>query len=355
MIKTTFPILLLGLTTTVNAQWQQCIGSENLDVQALHVTGNFDFFGGASGTYRSLDESASYSFSNSGNDSVGPTRGIISDGNHIYTCTSQGVFRSDDNGQNWISKSNGLTQLLCHGIISTNSGIFLSTLSGVFKSSDNGDNWTSAGMAGIDSRSICSMQDSILFVGTQGSGIYKSIDEGQNWTAVSTGIVSTNFRAIQAEGNTVFAGGQTGTGVYRSIDYGATWTLLTSGIASSSYRGFASNNNLIVAGSFTDGVFYSLDNGDNWTQINQGLLDLNVFDLELNNNYIIAGTHSQGVFRFPLSELSTTGINNFDQNENRELTRIVDILGRETLPKKNQVLFYIYDDGLVIKKQLLNK
>ena len=133
MIKTTFPILLLGLTTTVNAQWQQCIGSENLDVQALHVTGNFDFFGGASGTYRSLDQSTSYSFSNSGNDSVGPTRGIISDGNHIYTCTSQGVFRSDDNGQNWISKSNGLTQLLCHGIISTNSGIFLSTLSGVFK------------------------------------------------------------------------------------------------------------------------------------------------------------------------------------------------------------------------------
>ena len=87
MIKTTFSILLLGLTVSVNAQWQQCIGSENLDVQALHVTGNFDFFGGASGTYRSLDQSTSYSFSNSGNDSVGPTRGIISDGNYIYTCT----------------------------------------------------------------------------------------------------------------------------------------------------------------------------------------------------------------------------------------------------------------------------
>ena len=82
------------------------------------------FFGGASGTYRSLDQSTSYSFSNSGNDSVGPTRGIISDGNYIYTCTSQGVFRSDDNGVNWIQKNNGLTQLLCHGIISTDGNDF---------------------------------------------------------------------------------------------------------------------------------------------------------------------------------------------------------------------------------------
>jgi len=355
MIKTTFSILLLGLTVSVNAQWQQCIGSENLDVQALHVTGNFDFFGGASGTYRSLDQSTSYSFSNSGNDSVGPTRGIISDGNYIYTCTSQGVFRSDDNGVNWIQKNNGLTQLLCHGIISTDGTIFLSTLSGVFMSIDNADSWTAAGMSGIDSRSICSMQDSILFVGTQGSGIYKSIDDGQNWVAVSNGVASTNFRAIQAEGTTVFAGGQNGTGVYRSLDYGTTWNLLSNGISSSSYRGFASNGTIIVAGSTSQGVYYSLDNGDNWTQINQGLLDLNVFDLDLNANYIIAGTHSQGVFRFPLSELSTTGINDeLEINENRKLLRIVDILGRETIPTTNTPLFYIYEDGSIEKKIITN-
>ena len=161
---------------------------------------------------------------------------------------------------------------------------------------------------------------------------------------------------MQAEGNTVFAGGQTGTGVYRSLDYGTTWSLLTNGIASGTYRGFASNSNMIVAGSFTDGVFYSLDNGDNWTQINQGLLDLNVFDLELNNNYIIAGTHSKGVFRFPLSELSATSINDeFQTNQTRNLLKIADVLGRETMPKNNQVLFYIYDDGSVVKKHILNR
>ena len=99
-------------------------------------------------------------------------------------------------------------------------------------------------------------------------------------------------------------------------------------------------------------MFYSLDNGDTWTQINQGLLDLNVFDLEITNNYIIAGTHSKGVFRFPLSELTSTETNDFQVNEDNKLMKIVDILGRE-IKATNQLLFYIYDDGTVEKKIIL--
>jgi hypothetical protein len=84
-------------------------------------------------------------------------------------------------------------------------------------------------------------------------------------------------------------------------------------------------------------------------------LDLNVLDLDLNANYIIAGTHSQGVFRFPLSELSTTGINDeLEINENRKLLRIVDILGRETIPTNYTPLFYIYEDGSVERKIITN-
>jgi hypothetical protein len=197
------------------------------------------------------------------------------------------------------------------------------------------------------------MQDSILFVGTQGSGVYKSTNAGLNWTAVNNGLTSTNFRAIQAEGATVFAGGQSGTGVYRSIDFGENWTLLTNGIASSSYRGFASNNSIVLAGSTTDGVFYSLDNGDIWTQITDGLLDLNVFDIEINNNYIIAATHTQGVFRFPLSDIFTSEVIENEINPNRKLLKVVDLLGRETTFKPNISLIYIYDDGTVEKKMTL--
>ena len=38
---------------------------------------------------------------------------------------------------------------------------------------------------------------------------------------------------------------------------------------------------------------------------------------------------------------------------NKELLRTTDILGRETEGKKNRPLFYIYDDGTVEKKIII--
>ena len=46
---------------------------------------------------------------------------------------------------------------------------------------------------------------------------------------------------------------------------------------------------------------------------------------------------------------TTTGIDNIFPNNN-QLTKIVDLLGRESGKSKNQPLFYIYDDGTVEKK-----
>jgi len=37
---------------------------------------------------------------------------------------------------------------------------------------------------------------------------------------------------------------------------------------------------------------------------------------------------------------------------NKDPIKIIDILGREVQPIPNQVLFYIYDDGTVLKKVL---
>ena len=45
---------------------------------------------------------------------------------------------------------------------------------------------------------------------------------------------------------------------------------------------------------------------------------------------------------------STTNI--LAPNPNKELLKIVDILGREAIHKKNTLLFYIYSDGTVEKK-----
>ena len=300
LIAFTCTLSITMLTNSALAQWQQATGVSGLNMQSLMSKGATVFSGGATGVYRSTSNAQSFTNSNSGNDATGPTRGFTSDRAYLYTCTSQGVFRSSNDGASWIAKSAGLTNLLCHGMVQTQTKLFVSGPAGVFRSDNQGDSWTAAGMAGIDTRCITAI-DATLFAGTNGSGVYKSTNWGASWTAINTGLASTNIRAIEAKGTTLFAGGQIGTGVYRSTNLGASWTLLAGGLSSGSYRGFAHDDRLIVAGSFGGGVFYSVDNGDKWTQINGGLTDLTIFDLEIHQGYIVAATNTQGVFRYAIS------------------------------------------------------
>jgi len=296
------PFCLL-LIAPLFAQWEQSRGTAGLNMQSLLTRGTCNFAGGATGVYVSTDSAANYRSSNSGNDSVGPTRGFADGGTFIFTCTSQGVFRSADNGATWSQKSSGLTDLRTSGIIYTQGSVIVVTPSGVFRSADQGDTWQTAGLDQKDVRCVAAIQG-VIVAGTNGDGIYRSVDLGKTWVAANTGLSSLNFRAIETRDTTLFAAGGVGSGVFRSTDQGLSWTLLAGGLPSSSYRGFASNSQVIVAGSFGAGVFYSTNNGDTWTAINQGLPDLTIFDLELNDAYITVATNTQGVFRFALSNLN---------------------------------------------------
>lgn len=336
-------MITLFCCNSVMAQWQQCSGTAGLNMQALMANGVNTYAGGGTGVYISTDTSASFISSNTGNDATGPTRSFAKDNNYIYTCTSQGVFRSSNNGVTWISKSVGLSNLLTSGIIHVNSYLFVVSPSGVFKSTDQGDNWTMAGMNGISIRCITAIQDT-LFVGTNSVGIYKSTDFGATWVAINNGLgAAKGFRAIEGKGTTLFAGGPLGTGVYRSTDFGENWSLLSGGLATGTYRGFASNNQLIVAASFGEGIFYSLDNGDNWVDINQGLGDTAIFDVEIDDNYLVAATNLQGVFRISLDEL-VTGINELLISKNIKIgpNPVVNTLHITT--KTSNTTYSVYDN-----------
>lgn len=289
-----------------DGQWQQCLGTENLNMQALTVHDSRTFAGGATGAYVSIDSATSFTSSNTGNDGSGPTRGFTSNSNFFFTCTSQGVFRSADHGATWTQKSTGITDLRTSGIHFLSPWLIVVTPTGIFRSQNDGDTWESAGLVGTDVRCVTSI-DSTLFVGTNGapSGVYKSIDYGASWTAANTGLNTTAVRAIERKGRSLFAAGGVGTGVYRSTDLGASWTLLSTnaGLPTASYRGFASDDFFIFAGAFGGGVYYSTDNGDSWTAINSGLLDLRIFDLELNDSMLVAATDTRGVFRYALAKL----------------------------------------------------
>ncbi|MCB0707483.1 MAG: family 16 glycosylhydrolase [Saprospiraceae bacterium] len=49
-----------------------------------------------------------------------------------------------------------------------------------------------------------------------------------------------------------------------------------------------------------------------------------------------------------------SGTEEFENNSNKQVLKIYDLLGREVLPVAGQVLFFLYDDGTVEKKVFLN-
>jgi hypothetical protein len=53
------------------------------------------------------------------------------------------------------------------------------------------------------------------------------------------------------------------------------------------------------------------------------------------------------------NQCNSTSINTIDRAETKMLIKIIDILGRESQEIKNKPLFYIYNDGTVEKRIIL--
>ncbi|MBT4477897.1 MAG: hypothetical protein HOC66_00650, partial [Flavobacteriales bacterium] len=77
------------------------------------------------------------------------------------------------------------------------------------------------------------------------------------------------------------------------------------------------------------------------TNLFAGIYNVTAFDA---NGCIIPET-------IVITEPSPTNINSII--ENKQILVIIDILGRETKRIKNELLFYIYNDGTVEKKMII--
>ena len=69
--------------------------------------------------------------------------------------------------------------------------------------------------------------------------------------------------------------------------------------------------------------------------------------LHLITGWFAGNPSTSCIYPFNIS-IGTTGINEIDKKKN--IFKITDLLGRETKGTKNEVLFYIYDDGTVEKR-----
>jgi photosystem II stability/assembly factor-like uncharacterized protein len=289
----------------------------------------------------------------------------------LFAGTNQGIFSSDDHGNNWVGINNGLTNTTILSLATNDSIMLAGTMGGgIFISNDNGQNWitTNSGITDSIIYSFC-VYNNYIYAGGENGHIYSSFDNGNTWNLLNTGIFNTSVYGIMNHGSDLFCA--IDFGIYESVDSGSTW--FQSNVTVTSFRCFGVNGNSLFAGSGGDGIIYSnddfntfnvqnngmnnlnirsiiirnnivyaasygggvaesFDNGMNWIYINDGLNDLNINCLYTDSIYLYAGIGENGVWRRNLNEI--TGINalsNIIFPDNNKIIEVLDIMGRTVI------------------------
>src|SRR5213594_1250248 len=257
----------------------------------------------------------------------------------VYAGTKgDAVYKSYDGGQRWVSQRAGLDDVTISSVVNQFvfdprdidtrppparqdaplpvTRLFAATTMGVFESEDGGETWTKR-MNGMKevlmvvTLAIDRARPDIMYAGTSG-GVYKSSDRARTWTKVHQGMISSDVlssgRALMV--NTVLIDPQrpdtvyaaTLNGLYKTEDGARSWTRTGQDLPDQMISALALDpswpGTLYVAG--RQGVFKSIDGGRTWQGKNAGLASLNVRSLALSPEdpkTVYLGTNGSGLYR----------------------------------------------------------
>lgn len=195
----------------------------------------------------------------------------------FYAATRTGLYRSNDNGENWETVSGMATSYVIGiGVAAENTDILIAGLSsnnGVRRSDDGGSTWTEVGLStGYMKGFGCDPQHpDTMYLAMSGLdySLYRSTDAGLSWS--ETGPAGSGWGVLVAPfgtGETIIV--TTSDGFYMTQDYGSSWDLAVSGssYAPAVYDGTNLYAPVISAG----GVYESTDQGQTWTLNTLGIV-----------------------------------------------------------------------------------
>jgi photosystem II stability/assembly factor-like uncharacterized protein len=248
------------------------------------------------GIYRSADNGNSWEISNSSPYQLTNVSQFLYVNSEVFVAVkSYGLFKSIDTGRNWIRMPlyrDGLA------LLSKDSLLFAGTDQGIYISNNNGNNWISIFTGQNNSFPCLSQSAGTIFAGTNGSGVYLSTNNGQNWTQKV--LNSSSVWSLSALYPYVFAG--TENSIYRSSDNGLNWEqVLYAGNKTNSM--FALPNGYVFAGIDSIGFYVSSNWGMSWLQKNDGFGTHGIKSLSIDGNYIYAGSDGYSVWKRLLSEI----------------------------------------------------
>jgi photosystem II stability/assembly factor-like uncharacterized protein len=198
------------------------------------------------------------------------------DDNIIYSGNDGGLFRSDNQGDDWVDISSGLriAQIYRLGTSATDPERVLSGWQ------DNGTNlWDGTSWEEVDVSTWDGMEaiidftdPDIMFLSHQYGGVYRTTNGGDTWTYMNAsggGWVTPYI--MDPNDHEVLYYGASGD-LYRTTNGGDTWVYKSAGLGSSVFAIAVapSNSNVVYAASLTQ-IKRSSNMGDSWTNITSGL------------------------------------------------------------------------------------
>lgn len=301
----------INRSTDDGATWSASSSGINESVvPSLLVVGSHIFAGTGGGVYLSTDLGVSWNYSGLA-DQIYALAALH---DTVFAATlDSGIFRSTDDGNTWISASNGLSPG-GHGVrslLAISGQLFAGTVDGIFHSTDAGGTWARRNSGTVDSTlptNALATSGGDLYAATGGfqqnksaGNVFRTADLGATWTA---GSVPQGhwLTALAAHFPHVWAGARsvpsTEQELYRSTDRGSTWTQVSFNSDGGPHQVMAllDADSTLIVGSDA-GVFATKDDGQSWTKMNEGFPWSHTVDaLATDGRGTYAGVNGSGVW-----------------------------------------------------------
>lgn len=180
-------------------------GLTNQYIKVLHMKGPYLFAGtlGIGGMFRSSNEGKSWSSINNGLTNKVILSMVSNDTNIFAATDGGGIFQTSDYGDTWIPVNVGLTDTSIYSLAASGSTLYAGCLNGVFKSIDNGRNWVKLKINLKDVRAIAA-KDNYVFAASWGGGFFTSSNGGNTWQLFNENLPSVYIQSLAINDDYVF-------------------------------------------------------------------------------------------------------------------------------------------------------
>jgi photosystem II stability/assembly factor-like uncharacterized protein len=282
--------------TGATAPWEKTAGPPGIHTNVIFEANNIVYAGTETqGVYKSTDNGSNWVAANAGIESASISDMIASGSNLLIAaqggCPSYlNVFKSTDNGATWTGTT-GLNGKIVNSLAIKGTSVWatffaLPNNSGIARSTDNGNTWqvvpspiTDAGESIVSDQAIIVAEDNF---------IWRSTDDGASWDVVEQ-FNLTGISSFAKAGTKLF--GASGAGIETSTDNGANWNFEP--FSNGAYS-FSANGSTIFLGSYSK-VFKSTDLGATWIDMSAGLGKGAIYALLYDGSTVFAGTPADAV------------------------------------------------------------